>query len=129
MILLDSSALLALLYDEAGADTVQATLDEDECALSLVNLAEVLERGERSGGDAAVTLATVELLVRFEPLTAPDALEAARLWPVTRRPALSLADRLALATARRLGADALTADQAWSAYAAAARVRVRLVRQ
>ena len=67
-----------------------------------MNLAEVLERGERSASDAAATLATVELLVRFESLTAPDALEAARLWPVgarRRRPIIAFHPTTACASA------------------------------
>jgi len=46
-----------------------------------------------------------------------DAIEVARLRPLTRQVGLSLADRACLALAHRLGTRALTADSAWSGLA------------
>jgi len=129
VILLDASAILALLYDEPGADTVAGALTGDTGALSLVNLAEVLEVLERYGANSAGRLPELRRLVTFEPVTEADALRAAELAPLTRRPALSLADRFALATAHRLSAPALTAEQAWAEYKRETLgVEVRLIR-
>ena len=50
-----------------------------------------------------------------------DAERAAHLW--LDHPSLSLADRLCLALADRLDADALTADQAWAAHPRARVIR------
>jgi ribonuclease VapC len=115
VILLDASALLALLRNEAGADVVARALAEDDGAVSVVNLAEVLEHAVRASGDrtGADRLAELRELVAVEPVTEDDALAAAELYPHTRRPALSLADRLALATSRRLGVPVYTTERAW----------------
>lgn len=114
MILLDASALLALLRQEAGADVVAEALEDEAGAVSVVNLAEVLEHATRTGSDASERLAELRAAFVFEPVTEADALGAAELYPLTRRPALSLADRIALATARRLGVTVLTAERAWA---------------
>ncbi|MHB1446572.1 MAG: PIN domain-containing protein [Acidimicrobiales bacterium] len=114
MILLDASALLALLRQEAGADVVAEALEDQAGAVSVVNLAEVLEHATRTGSDASERLAELRGVFMFEPVTEADALGAAELYPLTRRPALSLADRIALATARRLGVTVLTAERAWA---------------
>jgi len=114
VILLDASALLALLRQEAGADVVAEALEDEAGAVSVVNLAEVLEHATRTGSDANERLAELRAAFVFEPVTEADALGAAELYPLTRRPALSLADRIALATARRLGVTVLTAERAWA---------------
>jgi ribonuclease VapC len=114
VILLDASALLALLRQEAGADVVAEALEDEAGAVSVVNLAEVLEHATRTGSDASERLAELRRAFVFEPVTEADALGAAELYPLTRRPALSLADRIALATARRLGVTVLTAERAWA---------------
>ena len=52
--------------------------------------------------------------VQVEPLTATDAVTAARLWDRARAAGLSLGDRCCLALAHRLGRAAVTADSAWA---------------
>lgn len=52
--------------------------------------------------------------VEVEPLTLADAVEIARLRPLTRSAGLSLGDRACVALARRLALPALTADRAWT---------------
>lgn len=116
---LDASALLAYLRDEAGADHVADAI-ADGTAICTVNLAEVLSRVADGGGDprrVARQLAERGLLdgaVAVEPLTSEDAVEIARLRPLTRDRGLSLGDRACLALARRLDVPAVTADTAWS---------------
>jgi len=103
---LDASALLAYLADEPGADVVSA--------------AEVLSRVANSGTDPSEL--TEELTVNgllhgaisVEPFSDTDAVEVAKLRPITRKAGLSLGDRACLALARRLDLPALTADSAWS---------------
>jgi ribonuclease VapC len=92
-------------------------------ALSTVNLAEVLSRVAGQGVDPvelAAQLAERGLLdgaIAVEPFTDTDAIEVARLRPLTRDAGLSLGDRACLALARRLDAPALTADTAWQGAA------------
>jgi PIN domain nuclease of toxin-antitoxin system len=116
---LDASALLAYLGNETGADIVVEAISGG-VSISSVNLAETLStlatRG-RDPGDVVSDLSARGLLggaITVEHFTATDAIEAARLRPLTRAAGLSLADRACLATARRLATLVLTADQAWA---------------
>jgi ribonuclease VapC len=116
---LDASALLAYLRDEPGADRV-ADAVATGAAISTVNLGEVLSRvADRDADPAQVARQMTDrgLLdgaIAVEPFTTADAIEVARLRPLTRELGLSLGDRACLALARRLHAPALTADSAWS---------------
>lgn len=116
---LDASALLAYLRDEAGADHVADAI-ADGTAISTVNLAEVLSRVADRGADPQrltrqlTERGLLDGAVAVEPLTTADAVEIARLRPRTRDHGLSLGDRACLALAQRLGVPAVTADTAWS---------------
>lgn len=115
---LDASALLAYLYDEPGASAVADAIAEG-AALSAVNLAEALSRIAARGGDPGRVVAELSergLLggaITVETFTEDDAIDVARLRPLTTGAGLSLGDRACLALARRLGQPALTADSAW----------------
>jgi ribonuclease VapC len=118
---LDASALIALLWEEPGAEAVEPLLGR--AVISTVNWAEVLQRFP------AVALAitgrrhSVEALgVTLEPFTGDDAEVVAGLWSRTRAAGLSLGDRACLALALRLRAPAYTADRAWGDIDAGARV-------
>jgi ribonuclease VapC len=109
--LFDSSALLCFLRGEHGADVVERELLSGG-ACSAANWSEVAQKVAQHEHDwrpARALLLSYDLTV--EPVTAPDAEAAARLW--RRGSGLSLGDRLCLATARRLGAVVWTADAAW----------------
>ena len=128
---LDASALLALLHDERGADTVADAIATG-AAISVVNLAEVLTKLAEAGKDpqqARDQLREAEgdtgALV-IEPLSEADSVEIARLRPKTRELGLSLADRACLALAMRLALPVLTADRTWAE--AKLEVEVKLVR-
>jgi ribonuclease VapC len=118
MTVLDASALLAYLHGEAGAEVVTDALG-DGAAISTVNLAEVLSRATDGGADPvqrARELRERGLLgaaLAVEPFTEADAVEVARLRPLTRSAGLSLGDRACLALATRLDDRALTADNSW----------------
>jgi len=122
---LDASALLALLFGEPGHETV--AIAADGACVSTVNLAEVLTRFVREGHLAASVLAQLETYaiewVRFD---AAHAAEVAMLWPQTRRFGLSLGDRACLAVAIDRGLPVMTADRAWAEVNLP--VTVRLIR-
>jgi ribonuclease VapC len=112
VILFDSSALLAFLHGEPGADEVEDGLVRGPSAVSAANWSEVAQKVLVRGRDwptARALLRDYDLAV--EPVTTADAELAARLWQPGR--GLSLGDRLCLATAERLDADVWTADAAW----------------
>jgi ribonuclease VapC len=119
---LDASALLAHLRDEPGADVVAEAIASG-VVISTVNLAEVFSRVADRGADPAKLAAELtqsgllDGAITVEPFTAADAIDTARLRPLTRDAGLSLGDRACLALARRLGAPALTADTAWQGAA------------
>jgi ribonuclease VapC len=116
---LDASALLAYLRDEPGADAVVDAV-AGGASISTVNLGEVLSRvADRDADPARVARQMTDrgLLdgaIAVEPFTTADAVEVARLRPLTRDLGLSLGDRACLALAIRLDAPVLTADSAWS---------------
>ena len=116
---LDASALLAYLRDEPGAGHVAEAI-AGGARLSTVNLAELLSRTADRGLDPrqlAERLADQGLLhgaITVEPFTAADAVEVARLRPLTRDAGLSLGDRACLALAGRRDVPALTADGSWA---------------
>ena len=122
---LDSSAILALLNDEAGADVVAEILPSS--VVSTVNLAEVIaslvNKGV-SGADAEAALLTLDC--KSEPFRREEALLAGRLRESTRQAGLSLGDRACLALALSLGLPVLTADRAWRNLPL--EVEVRLIR-
>jgi PIN domain nuclease of toxin-antitoxin system len=128
-LVLDASALLAYLGDEAGADVIADAIASG-ATISTVNLAEALStlatRGEPplSVVSALTDRGLLDGAITVEPFTTADATEAARLRPLTRSAGLSLADRACLALARRLPATALTTDQAWSGLDVDVNVRV-----
>ena len=120
--LLDSSALLAYLRDEPGADEVELALERG-VAMGVVNWAEVVTVVVRMGGTAAEIRAELAArgilgedgLLRFVALTSSDAEFAGDLYRDVQSLGMSLGDRVCIATARRLGLVTLTADQSWRA--------------
>jgi ribonuclease VapC len=110
---LDSSALLAVLLEELGADKVIAAMRGSQ--ISAVNLCEVYTRLI----DANISLPKAQLqIARFEldvlPFDDLNALHAAALRPLTKHLGLSFGDRACLAQAQLSGLPVLTADKDWS---------------
>lgn len=116
MTVLDASAVMALLQQEPGADRVLQAVSTS--VLPMVNLAEVLGKAADRGIDPARHLALFDQWgLALESVQRADVLRSAdirRRETAERRPVLSLADRLCLAVAGRLGVPALTADRAWA---------------
>ncbi|HEU4737837.1 MAG TPA: type II toxin-antitoxin system VapC family toxin [Solirubrobacterales bacterium] len=116
---LDASALLAHIYEERGAHLVGKAIDSG-AAISVVNWIEVLSRLADDGEDPELASEEitadnlVKTTIRIEPVTARDAIEAARLRPLTRGNGLSLADRTCLVLGKRLSVPVLTADREWT---------------
>jgi PIN domain nuclease of toxin-antitoxin system len=112
-VVLDASALLALIKGEPGADSVEAALSGS--AMSCVNLAEVASVLVQEGHhieDVRRTLS--DYAVDILDFDESQAMETARFRPLTSHAGLSLGDRacLALAALRRL--PVMTADRAWA---------------
>ncbi len=125
MTVLDSSAVLAFLFDEPGALQVASVVGAS--LMSTVNLAEtlaVVERQQREPGPVLQLLRDLGLaFVLFDEDLAE---RTAALEGVTRDLGVSLGDRACLALAMRMDRPALTADRTWTRLQLP--VRVELVR-
>jgi ribonuclease VapC len=110
---LDTSAALALIYDEPGANKVRAALPG--ASMSTVNVAEVLTVLIRHGISEPQAIGLLQRLgLKIRDFATDNAIVAARLYTVkaeARR--ISLGDRACLATAIALGVPAVTADRNW----------------
>ncbi len=126
-IVLDASALTALLSRETGWEQVDEALAE--AVISAVNLAEVAGIFARRGAEEAdIREMLGNVTIKRVPFDEELALDAGMLEPLTRVAGLSLGDRACLALARRLRAPVMTADRAWSAVADVVGVTVRHIR-
>jgi ribonuclease VapC len=112
-IVLDASALMAVLREEAGAAAVEAVLDH--AAISAVNLSEVQAKLVERGTAAAVAWSSlIDLDLDVVDFDVPQAKVAGGLRWLTRVQGLSLGDRACLALAQALGLPAMTADRTWA---------------
>lgn len=112
-IVLDSSALLALLQQEKGSEIIQPLLEN--ATMSSINIAEVL-----------TTLMRIHILPQEALLFIPDMIKeiipfdleqaslAAELYPQGKEKGLSLGDRACIALGIKLQAPIYTADKIWA---------------
>lgn len=112
--LLDASALLALIFDEPGADTVREIIED--CRMHAVHLAEVLRKLVALGMPLDEVIARIAdlHLDLVEELNAGHVNAIARMTPESKRLGLSLGDCVCLVIAESLDLRAVTADRRWS---------------
>jgi PIN domain nuclease of toxin-antitoxin system len=126
-IVLDASAVLALMQSEPGADAVAAVLPG--ALLGMVNLAEVVTKlCERGMPVDLAHKAVASLGVRIAEFTEEQARLVGELRPLTRSAGLSLGDRACLALGRARSAVVLTAEGIWPQVADAVGVEVKVIR-
>ncbi|MGQ0843338.1 MAG: type II toxin-antitoxin system VapC family toxin [Sporichthyaceae bacterium] len=121
MTVFDSSALLAFLQGESGADVVESALAAGG-SCGAANWSEVAQKIRAHGRDWDLARAALAAYgVEVEDVCVADAEWAARRW----RPdeGLSLGDRLCLALGERLDAEVLTADRSWGEVAPVRQIR------
>jgi len=124
-VVLDASAVLAVLNGEPGADEVSVHLPGAH--LSAVNAAEVAGKLVDGGAGAEAAGRSLDRLgVRIVPFERDDVVPVADIRAESRSAGLSLGDRACLALARRLDLPALTADRQWKDIQVG--VEVRLIR-
>ena len=112
-VVLDSSAILALLHLEPGSDRVLALTPH--AIVSSVNASEVQACQVRDGGDPKRSWDNLSAVVRaIVPFDAAQAEIAGSLIRQTAPYGLSLGDRACLALALKTGCEVYTADRAWS---------------
>jgi ribonuclease VapC len=109
---LDSSAVLALLLAEPGADKVRMALPG--ALLSTVNFAEVVTKLCERGMPADQARIAIETIgAEVVDFGIDQACITGDLRDSTRSAGLSLGDRACLALARQRNLPAITADTAW----------------
>ncbi len=124
-LILDTSALIALMFEEPGADMVMALLPG--AIMSTVNILEAATLLQARNIPIEVAAKEIDqLLAEIVPLEAPVAFLAASLYPVTKTYGLSLGDRVCLALAKLRHLPVLTADKIWQQLDIG--VEVRLIR-
>lgn len=112
-VVLDASAILAFLFEEPGAETVQRSVSRG--LVSAVNWAEVAQACLARGADpVAARSALSNVGLEIVPLHVAVAEAAAAMREATRPFGLSLADRCCLALAASYDLPALTTDGAWA---------------
>lgn len=126
-VVLDASAIIAMLKGEAGATRVAGAIAD--ARISSVNYAEVVSHFVHAGMPEREVDAMLDPL----PMTvvaADQALAriAGRLRATTASAGLSLGDRFCLALAQRDGVPAWTSDRTWTTIAAAVAVEVVTIR-
>ena len=112
-VVLDASAVLALVNSEPGAGVVGEVASE--AAVSAVNLSEVVAKLAEGGMPAeAISELLEELNLEVIPFDSEQAYRAGLLRPLTRPIGLSLGDRACIALGLRLGSAVLTTDRGWA---------------
>ena len=110
---LDSSAVLAFLGSEPGADLVETVLTG--ARVSAVNLAEVIGKlAERGAAEEDIQGILAPLNLTIDPFEEDMAWTVGAWRPATRGLGLSLGDRACLALAASRGATAYTTDRRWA---------------
>lgn len=125
--IIDAAALLALLLDEPGGETVLPILRAS--TMSAVNVSESCSRGVERG---ATITAVFDAIRRFEisvvPFDNAQAKVAAELRPPTKHVGSSLGDRACLALARLRGLPIYTADRRMGLLQSQLGIDIRLIR-
>jgi ribonuclease VapC len=109
-VVLDASALLAVLQGERGSEQVLPKLKDS--SISAVNYSEVLKKLIERGEDIGIAVHNVESMrIVVKDFDKEHARLTAELWPSARKHGLSLGDRACLALGQMLNAEVLTTDK------------------
>lgn len=111
----DSSCIVAVIQAESGAEAIMARLQQGDCVMSTVNVAEVAAKlAERGATADEIDSGLSTFGLEFLPFDAAQAVATGMLRPTTRSLGLSLGDRACLSLAIALGTPVLTTDRAWA---------------
>jgi len=122
-VVLDASALLALLNDEAGADVVAASLPG--AVISAVNYCETITKLCNAGmPEDKIRLALESFNLMIIPFDEEQAYRAGLLHAITREAGIGLGDRACLSLGKIRKTTVLTADKAWQAFNREQKIRL-----
>jgi ribonuclease VapC len=112
-VVLDSSAILALLQNEPGANIVASQLGN--AMISAVNMAEVMSKlSDEQFNEEQLSAILGDLKLDVIPFDPSQAMSSGMLRSKTRHMGLSLGDRACLALAILKTATVLTTDRVWA---------------
>ena len=112
-IVFDSSALLAITFEEEGAEVAAQALNDG--IISAVNASEVIARYVDLGASEEDALTSFRAFgLEIYPFDESLAIATGLMRSATRDAGLSLGDRACLALAIREHSSVLTADRAWA---------------
>ena len=109
---LDASAVLALLQNETGSVQVHAVLSK--ALISSVNWAEVIQKLSVFDPNASNIRSELEATgLKIVPFSVQQAEICAELWALTKPYGLSLGDRACIALGMQKKQTVMTADKIW----------------
>jgi ribonuclease VapC len=124
-VVLDASAVIALLRSEPGFDIVQAAIAD--AIISTVNYSEVLKKTIERGGTGEAAASFVSgLSIGIIPFDETLAAKSADLYPQTKEHGLSLADRACLALGIQRNCKVLTSERRMALPSLS--IKVKLIR-
>jgi PIN domain nuclease of toxin-antitoxin system len=124
-VILDASALLAVVLKEKGADIVVKALEEGNTCMTTVNLAEVMVKMyEHTFSKEDINAFMDGLSIHVIDVDMELAHIAASYYPKTKSLGLSLADKICFAAAALGNYKALTTDRAWAKANVGVKVQV-----
>lgn len=124
-VVLDASALLAVLQNEAGTDVVVKSMRS--AILSAVNLSETIAKaGSKTGRHATLYKMIDRFDIRIIPFDREEAALTAELRERTHGKNVSFADSACLSLALQHGLPVLTGDRKWQALDLG--IDIRLIR-
>jgi PIN domain nuclease of toxin-antitoxin system len=111
-VILDASALLALIQEAIGAEIIKPLLKFS--VMSAVNVTETLSVLQRTNisPEEGLTLIT-DIVTTIVPFDLEQAEQVAKLHPLVQPQGLSLADRACIALGIKLQIPIYTADRIW----------------
>lgn len=114
--IVDSSALLAIVYNETGMDTAKEHFDNSY--MSVINAAECLIVLTRNGMPEDIAKNLLESIIsKFIPCEYHDADLITKIKNSNPKLGLSLADCTCISLGNKLGLQIITADKEWQQVA------------
>jgi len=112
-VVLDASAVLALLNQERGYESVARAIT-DGAAISVINVSEVVAKLADADVPEIAIRDLIDLLgLEMIDFDAELAYQAGLLRPLTKQAGLSLGDRACLAFCKHLNLPVVTTDRVW----------------
>ena len=122
-VVVDASAILALLNQETGSEEISQFIDN--AAISAVNLSEVIAKLAEAGIPAEdIRQILGNLNLEVIPFNEEQAFKAGMMRPATKSIGLSFGDRACLALGIFLNQPVLTTDRLWGSMSVGIEIRV-----